>query len=174
GGRSADKNAGRRDPRDVVPAHFETVNERRDVRNLRRCKGEGRHRPIGTAYLDDRRDQLAALIPEDELGAQQIRSAPITASRLGAVAEDAMDAVQRLTALEDRRISGWSRRIGGTWRADRDLSATAAAARRRLWRRLRHDMHGGGTRDDPYNNECIDRVSPWQPSPLEAHRIPQC
>ena len=55
--------------------------------------------------VDDRRDQLTVLIVEHDAGAQQARSA-VAAARVGAVAELAVDAVQRLAALDSCGI-GW-------------------------------------------------------------------
>src|SRR5262245_32757678 len=88
-------------PRRVAAVDRETVEERRDVGDLRVGEVELRHlrRPAGA---HDAGDRLAVLIVLNELRAEQTRSA-VAAARVGAVAELAVHAVERSPAIED----GW-------------------------------------------------------------------
>src|ERR1051326_407601 len=97
-------------PRLVVAGGFERVNEGRDVRDLARRQLELRHAAIGPSVLDDRSDQLPVLIVEDDSGSQQARAA-VAAARVGAVAERAVDAVERASALDRRGVGGRAIRI---------------------------------------------------------------
>jgi hypothetical protein len=74
------------------------VDEGRDIGNLRLGEIERGHAAIGAPVLYDGSDQFAVLIVEHELGAQQVRPT-LAAARVGAVAEGAIHAVERLAAI---------------------------------------------------------------------------
>src|SRR5262249_56413591 len=78
--------------------------EHRDVGDLLRREVELRHASIRTAVPDDGRHHLAVTIVEDDSGAQQTWSA-VAAARVGAVAERAVDAIERAAALDRRRVA---------------------------------------------------------------------
>ena len=58
------------------------------------------------ALRDDRPDQLALLIVEGELRAEQVRPADVAAAKVGAVAGAAVHVVEPLAARDERRIAG--------------------------------------------------------------------
>jgi hypothetical protein len=103
------------------------VHERGKVCDLIGSHGERRHTAVGPATADHRSYQLALLIVEDELRAQQARSA-VAAPDVGAMAERAVGTEGGAPALDGRLIflalgiradadaadaaaSGWSRRL---------------------------------------------------------------
>src|SRR5580765_3543576 len=85
----------------VVAGGAEGVDEGGDVGNLVVGQRELRH--AGTAGAHHRRDQLAMLIVEHGARSEQARAA-VAATGVGAVAELAVDAVERLAALDRGRI----------------------------------------------------------------------
>ena len=99
----AHQNAGRDVARGVIARDPETVNIRGHVSNLRRSQVDLGH--FAAAVLNDRRDEFAVLIVENQIRTKQIRSA-FAAAGVGAVTEVAVDAVEPLTAFDRRRISG--------------------------------------------------------------------
>src|SRR5262249_30249622 len=103
--RVADDDARRLHARRVVAGGGEAVDEGDDVLNLRVCEAEPGPPAVGAAVLHHRRDQLAVLVVEDDGRAQQARSA-VAAARVRAVAERAVDAVERSAALDGRGIAG--------------------------------------------------------------------
>ena len=86
-----------------------------------------RHALVGAAAADDRQDQFALLIVEHELRSKQVRSAQLAAAQVDAVAGAAGDRIERLPALDERRIARRTllrREDGGTPAAS--LAAPAA------------------------------------------------
>ena len=55
---------------------------------------------------DDGTDQLAILVAEHDLRAEQIRSALIAAAQVDSVAARAVDLIQGLAARDERRVAG--------------------------------------------------------------------
>src|SRR2546425_5090650 len=130
--RIADDDARRLHPRFVVPRSFEGVDEGRNVARLLAAERELRHPAIRASALDDWRHQLTVLIVEDDRRAQEARPA-VAAACVGTMAELAVHGVERLAAIDRRRIAGGPL---GIRRAGRDGGA-AAAAPAALGRRLR-------------------------------------
>ena len=62
--------------------------------------------PTLPAALDDRNDLLAVPVAERHLGAEQIRAADVAPAQVGAMAAGTADAVERLAALDPRRVFG--------------------------------------------------------------------
>ena len=69
----------------------------------RRHRGQSR---IVQAVTNDRKDQFAVLIVEHELRPQKVDSALFSTPKVRAVTGPAMDAVQRISASNNRRITG--------------------------------------------------------------------
>ena len=89
------------------------------------------------AAVHDRNDQLAVLIVQHELRSQQVDAAHVAAAQVGAVAEPAVDAVERGAALDDRGIGGRALRF-------REPLSAAPAEHRRRGRRERGGCCAGG------------------------------
>ncbi len=123
-----------------------------------------RHARVLTAILDDRLDQLAVLIVEDELRAKQVRPAHVAAAEVGSVTRPARGGINLLAARDHRRIAGRPllRRERGLTASSSGLAGRPLTCRgrggalcRRLWlrRALRCDLdgerrqHEGGCRD---------------------------
>ena len=102
-----------------------------------------RHAAFGACALHDRHDQLAGLIVQHQLGAQEVRAAKLAAARVHAVAGAADRRVKRLAALDERRVArrallrGKRRHASSPLR--RSLSTAGGRCRRgrRLWRGCR-------------------------------------
>ena len=68
--------------------------------------GDGNHGRARTSVLDDRQDELALLVAEDECGPQQIHAAQLSPARVGTVAGAAETGVVRFAPFEDFRRYG--------------------------------------------------------------------
>ena len=119
----------------VAAVDRDAVQEGSNVRDLRRRqRRELRHAGFRPAGLDHRRQQLAALIVEHDLRADQIRSAAIAAARVGAMTEGTVHAVQRFAALDCCGVGDRPLRVG---------DKTAAAATGGLLRTGRRILRSG-------------------------------
>ena len=148
GGGVADDDARRLETGLVVAGGTEGVQERRDVGHLRVRKRELRH--AGAPGTDDRRDQLSVVVGEDDLRAQQARPA-VAAAGVGAVAELAVDAVERLAALDRRGIARRTHRI---------VEAPLRRCRGRGRGRLRGDGVGQTHHDEQRGSRRTRRADP--------------
>jgi hypothetical protein len=160
GGGVADDDARRLEAGLVVAGGAERVQERRDVGNLRVGERELRH--AGAPGTDDRRDQLSVVVGEDHLRAQQARPA-VAAAGVGAMAELAVDAVERLAALDRRGIAGRTHRI---------VEAPLRRRRGRRRGRLRDGSVCCTHHDDQRGNRRTGRVDPGAAgsAPLSVRR----
>jgi hypothetical protein len=136
----AHQDGGREIARGVVAVDSEAVQEGGDIGDLGGVEIEFGHAGIGAAVLHDGRDELAVLVIEDELGADQIRSA-LSAAGVGAVTEGAVDSPSGLAAVDNCGVGRRVLRIGCAEAASTS-SATAATGRRR---RLCEDAQSDGT-----------------------------
>ena len=90
----------------VVPDAVEVFGEGLDVGV---GQGRGRHgsHPRGiTSAKDDGPNQLALLIVENELRTEQIRTARVATTQVGAVAKPAVGFIQRLSSCDEFGITG--------------------------------------------------------------------
>ena len=92
-----------------------------------RAHSDRRHRAL--AAQDDRCDQLAGLIVEYRIGAQQIGAALIAAAQIDAVARSAMDTEQSVTACDQRWITRRPLLCGKGWGRAPALRRPAASLR---------------------------------------------
>ena len=107
-----------------------------DVFFAQRQRRHRRHARILPAVLDDGHDQLAVLIVEHQLRAQQVGSADVAAAKVGAMAGAAVDLVEGLAARDrggigERALLRRERRTS----AASPLAGWLTAARRRTGRR---------------------------------------
>ena len=114
--------------RAALPTHrcgdaVDVLGDRLDVLLGQRQRRHRRHARVLTAGLDERHDQLAVLIVEDQLRAQQVGPADVAAAKVAAMARPAVDLVQGLAA-RDRRGIGERALL----RRERRTSATAPLA----------------------------------------------
>ena len=109
GFRIADDDIRRSLARFVVSGGPEGVNVCGDVGDLVVGERKLRHTAIEAAVLHDWSDELAVLIFENDLRAQEARPA-VAAARVCAVAERAVHAVLRFAALDRCGIAGGPRR----------------------------------------------------------------
>jgi hypothetical protein len=79
------------------------------------------------AIEDDRADQLARLVVEDQIGPEQVGATLIAAAQIDSVTGAAMYAVQAVAASNECRISRWSL-LRGKGRTPATPTAGAAAA----------------------------------------------
>ena len=86
-----------------------------------------RHAGVLPAVLDDGLDQLAVLIVQHELRAQQVRPAHVAAAEVGAVAGTAGGGINLLAAGDHRRIARAAAAGPGRW-PDRVLVPAGRAA----------------------------------------------
>jgi hypothetical protein len=87
-----------------------TVQELRDRLDVlvRQCEGRHRRGPgrrIQTSTLDDRHDEIAGFVTEDELRSQQVRATQLPAAQINAVARCAIALVQPFPAREHASVS---------------------------------------------------------------------
>ena len=106
------------------------------------------------------------LIVEHETGAQQARPA-VAAARVGAVAELAVDAVERLAALDGRRVPG--RSLGYAFRGDVIAPRPPALpAGRRLLR-----VQRTAERRERHSDADCSQIRPTRPQPCALRYGPE-
>ena len=127
--------------RAALAAHRESnavdeLGDRLDVFLAQRQRRHRRHARILPTVLDDRHNQLAVLIVEHQLRAQQVGSADVAAAKVAAMARPAVDLVEGLAARDRRGIGERAllRRERRTSAAS-PLAGGLTAARRRTGRR---------------------------------------